>query len=157
MARELPRTEPENDDGDPITEFIQFRGRQCSVVLDDFGIRFQMIDKETPEGGFRMHEPLPIASEEAIRAGEAAANAVAAPVAEELTHGELSNPLIQYGVICEHPVDDPDDPEAICGQVFPSVKSLNGHLSSHYTEADSENQRDADSSESATEEDAGDQ
>ena len=157
MARELPKTEPESDDGDPITEYIQFRGRQTSVVLDDFGIRFQMMQKETPEGGFRMHEPLPIASEEAIRAGEAPANAVAAPVAEELTHGELSNPLICYGVICEHPVDDPDDPEAICGQVFPSVKSLNGHLSSHYQADSDENQRDADSSGSATETDAGDQ
>jgi len=152
MARELPKKEPEDDDGDPITEFIQFRGRQASVVLDEFGIRFQMIDKEAPEGGFLMHEPLPIASEEAIRAGEAPPNAVAEAVAEELTHGELSNPLIQYGVVCEHPTDD-----GICGKVFPSVKSLNGHLSSHYQGEGSENQRDADSSDSPTETDAGDQ
>lgn len=152
MARELPKKEPESDDGDPITEFIQFRGRQTSVVLDEFGIRFQMIDKETPDGGFQMHEPLPVASEEAIRAGEAPPNAVAAPVAEELTHGELSNPLICYGVVCEHPTDD-----GICGQVFPSVKSLNGHLSSHYQGEVPENQRDADSSGSPTETDAGDQ
>jgi len=41
--------------------------------------------------------------------------------------------------------------------VFPSIKSLNGHLSSHYSEEDDENQRDADSSDSNTETDAGDQ
>lgn len=157
MPRSLPRTEPENDDGEPIREAIQFRGRQTSVVLDDFGIRFSTTDKETPAGGFVMHEPLPVASEEAIREGEAPANAVAEPVAEELTHGELSNPLICYGVICEHPVDDPDDPEAICGEVFPSVKSLNGHLSSHYSGEDESNQRDGDSSDGGTETDTGDQ
>lgn len=152
MARELPNTEPESDEGDVITEFIQFRGRQCSVVLDDFGIRFQMMEKETPEGGFQMHEPLPVASKEAIQAGEAPANAVAAEVAEELAHGELSNPLIQFGVICEHPTDD-----GICGEVFPSMKSLNGHLSSHYNTPEDGNQRDADSSDGGTEEDTGDQ
>jgi hypothetical protein len=148
MARELPKVEPETDDGEIIREFIQFRGRQTSVVLDDFGIRFQMMEKETPEGGFQMHEPLPVASEEAIRAGEAPANAVAAEVAEELAHGELSNPLVQFGVVCEHPTE-----EGICGKVFPSLKSLNGHLSSHYSDADDENQRDADSSASGTEAD----
>lgn len=152
MARELPNTEPEDEDGEVIREAIQFRGRQTSVVLDDFGIRFQMMIKETPEGNFRMHEPLPVASQEAIDAGEAPANAVAAPVAEELTHGELSNPLIQYGVVCEHPTDD-----GVCGDVFPSVKSLNGHLSTHYPDTDGENQRDADSSDGNTETDTGDQ
>jgi len=152
MARELPKTEPEDEDGNVITEAIQFRGRQTSVVLDEFGIRFQMMDKETPEGGFLMHEPLPVASQEAISAGEAPANAVAEPVAEELTHGELSNPLIQYGVVCEHPTE-----EGICGEVLPSVKSLNGHLSSHYESPEDGNQRDADSSDGGTETDTGDQ
>jgi hypothetical protein len=152
MPRELPKTEPEDDDGEPIREAIQFRGRQTSVVLDDFGIRFTTMMKETPEGGFLMHEPLPVASEDAIQAGEAPANAVAEPVAEELTHGELSNPLISYGVICEHPTD-----EGICGEVFPSMKSLNGHLSSHYPDADDPIQRDADSSDQGTETDTGDQ
>lgn len=152
MPRELPRTEPEDDDGEPIREAIQFRGRQTSVVLDDFGIRFSTMIKETPEGDFLMHEPLPVASKEAIDAGEAPANAVAEPVAEALTHGDLENPLISYGVICEHPVDD-----GICGEVFPSMKSLNGHLSSHYSEEDESNQRDGDSSDAGTETDTGDQ
>lgn len=144
MTRELPKTEPESDDGEIIREFIQFRGRQTSVVLDEFEIRFTMMEKETPEGSFLMHEPLPVASEEAIRAGEAPANAVAEPVAEEMTHGEMSNNLICYGVICEHPVSEGE----ICGQVFPSPESLNGHMSTHYS---SENQRDADSSGGDTE------
>lgn len=152
MGRKLPTDEPETEDGEPIREYIQFRGKQTSVVLDDFGIRFQMIRKETPEGGFRMHEPLPVASEEAIRAGEAPANAVAEPVAEQITNGELANAQICYGVVCEHPTDD-----GICGKVFPTPESLNGHLSSHYgSEEDAgsdENQRDADSSASDTEED----
>lgn len=150
MARELPKTEPETDDGDPITEFIQFRGRQTSVVLDDFGIRFSMTVKDTPEGAFRMHEPLPVATEEAIRAGEAPPNAVAEPVAEQITNGELSNPLICYGVVCEHPTEDGE----VCGEVFASPEALNGHLSTHY--AADENQRDADTSAGEPEEDAGD-
>jgi len=152
MARELPKTEPEDEDGDPITEYIQFRGRQTSVVLDDFGVQFGMTKQDTPAGGIRMHEPLPVASEEAIQAGESPPNAVAEPVAEQITNGELSNPLICYGVVCEHPTED-----GICGEVFPTPKSLNGHLSSHYSDSDDENQRDADSSDAKTEEDTGDQ
>lgn len=132
MTQELPKAEPE----DP--ECIQFRGRQTSVLLEDFGIRFQMIKQQSPAGTFLMHEPLPIASERAIQSGNAPENAVAAPVAEELTHGEISNPLICYGVVCEFP--DPHTGE-ICGDVFPSMDSLIGHLSSHTNE----NQRDADS------------
>lgn len=152
MARELPKDEPETDDGDVITDCIQFRGRQTSVVLDDFGIRFQMIENDTPEQSFRVHEPLPVATEEEIEAGEAPANAVAAPVAEQITHGELANPLICYGVVCEYPTED-----GICGEVFGSPESLNGHMSTHYGgKADAENQRDADTSGSGTEEDAGD-
>jgi len=151
MARELPKDEPETDDGDPVTDYIQFRGRQTSVVLDEFGIRFTMMQKDTPEGGFQMHEPLPVASSEAIRAGEAPANAVAEPVAEQITNGELANPLICYGVVCEHPTED-----GICGKVFPSPESLNGHMSTHYS-GDSENQRDAESSGSESETDAGEQ
>lgn len=153
MARKLPTDEPEDDDGEPIREYIQFRGKQTSVVLDEFGIRFQMMKKETPSGGFLMHEPLPVASEEAIRSGEAPPNAVAEPVARQITNGELSNPQICFGVVCEHPTDD-----GICGKVFASPESLNGHLSSHYG-GNSENQRDAGSSASDTEEepDEGDQ
>ena len=143
MARELPTTEPEDDDGEVIREFIQFRGRQTSVVLDEFGIRFQMMIKETPVGEFRMHEPLPVASRDAIEAGETPANAVAEPVAEELTHGDLSNPLINYGIVCEYPTDEGE----ICGEVYPSLKSLNGHLSSHSPDdaAAGGNEREADS------------
>jgi len=151
MPRELPRTEPEDDDGEPIREAIQFRGRQTSVVLDEFGIRCQMMVKDTPAGGFRMHEPLPVATEEAIQSGDAPANAVAEPVAEAVTNGDLANPLIRYGVVCEHPTGD----GGICGKVFPSMKSLNGHLSTHYPEAE-ENQRDADSS-GTNADDTGDQ
>jgi len=128
MPRELPKTEPESAD------VIQFRGRQTSVILDDFGITFRITTQESPAGTFRMHEPLPIASEESIRSGDEPPNAVAAPVAEEITHGEISNPLICYGAVCEVP--DPDG--GICGEVFPSKDALIGHLSSHA------NQRDAD-------------
>jgi hypothetical protein len=144
MARELPTTEPEDDDGEVIREFIQFRGRQTSVVLDEFGIRFQMMIKDTPDGEFRMHEPLPVASRDAIEAGETPANAVAEPVADELTRGDLSNPLINYGIVCEYPTGDGE----LCGEVYPSLKSLNGHLSSHSPDneaADGGNEREADS------------
>lgn len=136
----LPETDSEG------CEFIQFRGRQPSVVLDDFGIRFTDTTVETPDGepNFRQHEPLPVASEEAIRAGEAPENAVAEPVAEQITNGDLANPLICYGVVCEFPTE-----EGICGDVFDTPESLNGHMSTHYSSsdpADAENQRDVDSS-----------
>lgn len=154
MTRELPKTEPEDDEGNVIQEYIQFRGRQASVTLDDFGIRFTMEDVETPEGvrGFIRHKPLPVASAEAIRAGEAPANAVAEEVAEQITHGEISNPLIAYGVICEFPTGEGE----ICGDVFASPESLNGHMSTHYRNqgADVENQRDGDSSASGSDDEA---
>jgi hypothetical protein len=149
MARTLPKDEPESDDGDPIKEYIQFRGRQTSVVLDEFGIRFSMEEKETPTRTFRVHKPLPVASEETIRNGDAPPNAVAAPLAEELTHGELSNSLIWYGVVCEHPTEDSE----VCGEVFASPEAVSGHQSVHY-QADQENQRDADSSQADADGDA---
>jgi len=134
---ELPKT-------DSGSEFIQFRGRQASVVLDEFGIRFTDMVKETPDGepNIRMHEPLPVADAEAIRAGEAESNAVARPVAEQITNGDLANPLINWGVMCEYPTED-----GVCGDVFDTPKSLNGHLSHHYDgEPEPENQRDVNSS-----------
>lgn len=121
--RELPK-------GDSGEDFIQFRGRQTSVVLDDFGIRFTTEPKETPDGvpSFMSHKPLPVASSEAIRAGEAPDDAVAQEVAEQITDGELSNPLVCWGVVCEFPTEEGE----ICGQVFDSPESLNGHMSTHY-------------------------
>lgn len=116
-----------NDSGE---EFIQFRGRQTSVVLDDFGIRFDTEVKETPDGvpNFRAHKPLPVAGSEAIRAGEAPDDAVAKEVAELITAEDGGNPLICWGVVCEFPTEEGE----VCGQVFDSPESLNGHMSTHY-------------------------
>lgn len=140
--RELPK----DDSGD---EFIQFRGRQTSVVLDDFGIRFETEVKETPDGvpNFRAHKPLPVAEADAIRAGEAPDEAVAKEVAEQITDGDLANPLICRGVVCEFPHED----GGICGQVFDTPESLNGHMSTHY-----QKQGAGDSSEADADTDAGD-
>jgi len=148
MTKELPK---ENSG----SEYIQFRGRQTSVVLDDFGIRFTCEPKDTPDGvpSFPHHVPLPVADREAIRAGDAEPNAVATEVAESLatTEEELAemdpderiqvpyNPLVRFGVVCEFPTED----GGVCGEVFDTPESLNGHMSKHY----SGKQGDGDSSE----------
>lgn len=119
------------------------------MVLDDFGIRFDLEVKETPDGvpNFRAHRPLPVAESEAIRAGEAPDDAVAKEVAEQITDGDLANPLICWGVVCEFPTEEGE----ICGQVFDSPESLNGHMSTHYGK-----QGAGDSSEPDADTDAGD-
>lgn len=107
-------------DGDAVPEFVQFRGSSSNVTVDDFNLIF------TTEwrNGQKTHKPLPIATEDDVRAGEAPQNAVVLPVAVELVR---SNNLFGFGVACEH-VDADGDP---CGKVFSNTKGLDGHQSSH--------------------------
>jgi hypothetical protein len=127
MTRELPR----DDAGD---EWIQFRGRQTSVTVDDFGIRFVCSERELPSGAtIVQHDPLPVVDRDA---DDPPANAVVRAVAEAITNGDLSNPVICWGVVCEHPVGDGE----ICGEVFASPEALNSHLGSHATEDTTEDE-----------------
>jgi len=109
MTRQLPQT----DEGE---QFIQFRGRQTSVSVDDFGILFTTEDRD----GRRVHKPLPVVDPDDE---DPPANAVARPVAERLTE---TNPLICWGVACEHPTED-----GVCGDVFATRKAVNSHSGVH--------------------------
>lgn len=128
MTRELPT----DNSG---TEYIQYRGYQSQVVVDDFGIQFGMttrsIDTPGSAPNHLVHEPLPVGTGD---------GGVAPEVAEALVEGELSNPLIAYGVACEFLVDDDDGEDEgegeVCGEVFDTPEALNGHLRMHYEDED---------------------
>lgn len=122
MVRELlnddnqAESEPPLDaveDGDAVPEYVQYRGGNTSVTVDDFNLIFV-----TEERNNRIaHKPLPVATEDDVRAGNAPQNAVVLPVAVELVR---TNPLFGFGVACEQ-----------CGKVFTNPKALDGHQSSH--------------------------
>lgn len=106
-------------DGDAVPELIQFRGAGTSVTVDDFNLIFTTEQRN----GRTVHKPLPVATEDDVRSGDAPANAVVLPVAVELVR---TNGLFGFGVACEHVSDG----EA-CGKVFKNKKALDGHQSSH--------------------------
>jgi hypothetical protein len=112
MPRTLPKSEP--DDG---ADFVQFRGPQTSVTHDPTGIRFGTRRRQ----GRIVHEAVPVVD---IDDPDPPERAVARPVAEQLVE---QNPLVCWGVVCEHPVNGGD----VCGCVFNSPQGLNSHLSVH--------------------------
>lgn len=105
-----------DDTGD---QYIQFRGRQTSVTADEFGILFSC----ELQGDRVVHKPLPVVDPDE---NDPPANAVARPVAERLTE---RNPMICWGVACEHPTEDGE----VCGKVLESPKAVNSHKSVHST------------------------
>lgn len=107
-------------DGDAVPEVVQYRGDGSSVTVDDFGLSFGATDRN----GRTVHEPRPVATEEALRSGDAPDDAVMLPVAVELVR---TNNLFGFGVVCEH--EGPDG--GPCGEVFKDRQALDGHLSSH--------------------------
>ena len=140
------KTLPKTDSG---TDTIQFRGYQTSVTLDDFGVRFQTGRRETLDGSADVltHEPLPVVDQDEIADPDADVppNAVAREVAEALTDGDLANPLICWGVVCEWPKTDDEGEETgeVCGEVFDTPRSLNGHMRVHYdTEGEDDDEGD---------------
>lgn len=102
-----PRT-PDSE-GD---EYIQFRGAQTSVSVDQFGVHFGTERRN----GRIAHEPLPVVEDDAADPPQ---NAVARSVAELLVD---SNPMVAFGVACEHPD---------CDQVFATPQGVNSHQSAH--------------------------
>ena len=115
---------PKDNEGD---QFIQFRGRQTSVTVDDFGILFT-----TDERGNRIvHKPLPVVDEDA---DDPPANAVVRPVADRLVD---RNPLVCYGIACEEQTDE-DDADGVCGDVFATPKALNSHRGIHADGSDTD-------------------
>lgn len=122
MVRELlnednqAESEPALDsvvDGDTVPEFVQFRGSSTHVTVDDFNLNFTTEQRN----GRIAHKPLPVATEDDVRSGDAPRNAVVLPVAVELVR---TTNLFGFGVACEQ-----------CGKVFKNTKGLDGHQSSH--------------------------
>lgn len=114
-------------------QYIQFRGFQSNVSIDAVGLSFRTATRETPDDHPNMteHVAVPVATREAIRTGESPPNAVPEEVAHAITEGDLSNPLINYGVACEFVGEDGE----VCSSVFENPNGLNGHLASHYSSA----------------------
>lgn len=114
MTRDVSR-----DNADPSdAEVITFRGRQTSVTNDATGVHFETEHRF----GRRVHAPVPVVSDDADPS-DVPANAVARTVAEQLVD---NNPLIGWGVVCEEHTND-----GVCGDVFPSVSSLESHRQVH--------------------------
>lgn len=107
-------------DREAVPELIQFRGAGTSVTVDDFNLIFTTEQRN----GRTAHKPLPVATEDDVRSGDAPQNAVVLPVAVELVR---TNGLFGFGVACEHVTDDGE----ACGKVFKNKKALDGHQSSH--------------------------
>lgn len=105
----MPRDLPKDDSGG---DYIQFRGRQTSVVVDDVGVRFGTEQRN----GRRAHKPLPVVDDDADPS-RAPDGAVIRSVAEALVE---TNPLIAWGVACEQ-----------CGDVFDTPGGVNSHQSAH--------------------------
>lgn len=142
------------DSGD---EYIQFRGYQSFVTIDEFNVRFAGEVRSAGEAGQTIgHESRPVADPELIAAGDAPQGAIRRDVAEALTDGDLSNPLVCWGVACEYHNPETDE---TCDEVFDTPRALNGHQRSHYSgqssDGDSEDSDDSEGSgESTTEADA---
>jgi hypothetical protein len=113
--KELPKEDAKPDD-EEATPFIQFRGRQSRVLAEDYNILFTTEERN----GVRGHQPLPVVDPEDE---DPPANAVVKPLAEELVD---TNPLICWGIACEH-IEDGE----VCGELFATRKELNGHQSVH--------------------------
>lgn len=135
MVRDLTNEEnqaesvPELDavvDGDAVPELIQFRGAGTSVTVDDFNLIFSTEQRN----GRTAHKPLPVATEDDVRSGDAPQNAVVLPVAVELVR---TNGLFGFGVACEQ-----------CGKVFKNKKGLDGHQSSHRDTPDEDGDNEGD-------------
>lgn len=113
--KELPKEDAKPDD-EEATPFIQFRGSQSRVMVEDYNLLFTTEERNGTHG----HQPLPVVDPEAE---DPPTNAVVQPLAEELVS---TNPLICWGIACEQEHDG-----EVCGEVFATRKELNGHQSVH--------------------------
>lgn len=112
MTRQLPRTNSDEH------EFIQFRGRQTSVSIDEAGVRFGT----DVEGGRVVHRPLPVVDADADPS-DVPDDAIVRPLAEQLVE---QVPLVCWGVACETATED-----GVCGDVFPTPEAVKGHQQAH--------------------------
>jgi hypothetical protein len=113
-------------DRESVPSFIQFRGASTSVTVDDFNLIFTTEQRN----GRIAHKPLPVATETAVKSGDAPRNAVVLPVAVELVR---TNNLFGFGVACEQ-----------CGKAFETTKALDGHQSSHRDGPDADGNNEGD-------------
>jgi len=105
MPRQLQSDNADPDlDAGGIVGYIQFRGRQTSVTHDRTGVHFGTDDRH----GMKVHRAYPVVDPGAEDVPD---DAVARPVAEQIVE---NNPLVSWGVACEHVDGDGD----VCGEVF---------------------------------------
>lgn len=117
MTRTLPR---ENSDE---RQFIQYRGPQTSVSVDEVGVRFTT----STDDGRVVHDPLPVVDTD-TDPDDAPADAVVRPLAEELVE---KVPMVCWGVACEHATAD-----GVCGKVFATPAAVAGHKQTHRDDDD---------------------
>lgn len=129
MTRELTR---ENSG----TEYVQFRGKQTSVTLDDLPVVFDMERRSVGDREIICHAPYPVAGPEGALSETEARDSDEDALWHELALDLVeSNPLVAYGVACE-----------LCDSVFDTPHGMATHLASH-----------ADGDETETEPDEGDE
>lgn len=122
----MPRQRPQEDAG---SDFIQFRGRQTSVTVDDVGVHFGTERRN----GRIVHEAVPVIPDDSDpRSSDVPSNGVVESVAEALV---AANPMICYGVACEHPD---------CQAVFESPQAVSSHQSAHTDGSDADGDGDTD-------------
>lgn len=121
MTRTLPTENVTDDDGGPIKEWLQYRGRETTAVVDRFGIVFTTSHKNA--WGTVVHDPLPVVPDDA---DDPPPDAIPRSVSDALVE---RNPLVGYGVVCEYPTEAGHRTDlSIDGKVMRSPKSVNGRV-----------------------------
>lgn len=109
---------------DSGTEYVQFRGAQSSVTLDEYPVVFEETTRPVGDGEIQCHGAYPVVGPDgAMTESEAEAgdevglwHEIAAELAE-------SNPLVCYGMACE-----------LCDTVCETPDGLESHLSDSHGE-----------------------
>lgn len=119
------------------SEYIQYRGAQTSVTLDDYPVVFEMESRTVGGDELRCHAPFPVVGPDGAMSMETAQEgddtAIWHEIADQLTE---TNPLISYGVACE-----------LCDSVFDTPQGLNSHMRTH---VDTETEESTDNSDDDT-------
>lgn len=122
MVRKLPLT----DEG---REYVQYRGRETTAIIDRAGVVFETVHKEA--WNQVVHKPLPVYDPEELgEDDDPPENGIRRELAEELTR---RNPVVCWGVVCEYPTDD-----GIDGGVYPTPEAADGATGQYGDNGDEE-------------------
>lgn len=119
MTRELTR---ENSG----TEYVQFRGPQTSVVLDEYPVRFALEYREYGDTTIRCHDPHPVVGPDGAMTMEEAEDSDETAIWHEVASEVVErNPMVGFGVACE-----------LCDDVFDTPNGLGSHMRTHADDTD---------------------